>query len=180
MSLFFFKLSSIAAILAAILAACWAMPGLQVNFLLNAVSWWPCLLHSGLFSLPQNLFQKIYLWKVFTQRFSLHFFFQLSLQVFNISGNNLDSIRELTILRMITQFIACDNQLSDMKEVAHCLTAWPAIWRLDLQGNPICMKSKYRDRIIIMAPKLGKIKSKISLGPTSCQIYFLWLVDPSL
>ena len=62
---------------------------------------------------------------------------------------------------MITQFIACDNQLSDMKEVAHCLTAWPAIWRLDLQGNPICMKSKYRDRIIIMAPKLGKIESKI-------------------
>ena len=76
--------------------------------------------------------------------------------MFNVSGNRLDSIRELTVLRELNQFLGSDNQLNDMKEIVHCLNAWPQLWRLELQGNPLCSKSKYRDRIIIMAPRLGE------------------------
>ncbi len=81
--------------------------------------------------------------------------FQKSLQVLNVSGNRLDSIEELTVLRNLHQFSAAENQLSDMKEMVHCLTSWTQLWKLDLQGNPLCSQPKYRDRLIIMSPRLG-------------------------
>ena len=75
----------------------------------------------------------------------------------NVTGNNLDSIRDLEHLTQLQQVMAADNQLTDLKELAHCLTTWRQVWRLDLIGNPLCHKSKYRDRVIIMAPNLGRL-----------------------
>ena len=74
----------------------------------------------------------------------------------NISGNNLDTVRDLEQLTNLTQFMANDNNLWDMREMAHVLSCWKGIWRLELLGIPVCHKSKYRDRLIIMAPKLGE------------------------
>ena len=73
----------------------------------------------------------------------------------NISGNGLDTLRELQCLQGITQFMANDNQLNDMKELAHVIGSWKQLWRIDLSGNPLSHKAKYRDRVIIMAPSLG-------------------------
>ena len=82
--------------------------------------------------------------------------FQGTMQILNVSGNNLDSIQDLEPLRALTHFTASDNKLWDMKELARCLTSWRQLTRLDLIGNALCHKSKYRDRIIIMSPRLGK------------------------
>lgn len=67
----------------------------------------------------------------------------------------MDSIAELEGLRELMHFTASENQLHDMKELASCLANWRQLTRLDLMGNPLCHKSKYRDRIIIMAARLG-------------------------
>lgn len=78
----------------------------------------------------------------------------------NVSGNNLDSIRDLEGLTAITHFTATDNQLNDMKELAHVFGQWHGLNKLDLMGNPLCHKAKYKDRIIVMAKQLGKCKLK--------------------
>lgn len=73
----------------------------------------------------------------------------------NISGNNLDSIKDLECLTQLSHCICIDNQLNDMKELAHVLGQWYLLKRLDLMGNPLCHKAKYRDRVIVMAKQLG-------------------------
>jgi len=82
---------------------------------------------------------------------------QESLKVLNVSGNNLDSLKDLECMRQLTHFICVDNQLNDMKELANVLGQWYFLKRLDLLGNPLCHKAKYRDRIIVMAKQLGKL-----------------------
>lgn len=84
------------------------------------------------------------------------FFLQSSLQVLNIAGNNLDSIRDIECLRNLYQLHANDNLLTDMKELAHVIGGMFRLWRLDLMGNPLCHKAKYRDRVIVMAKNIGK------------------------
>lgn len=74
----------------------------------------------------------------------------------NVSGNNLDSIKDLECLNQLSHFLAIDNQLNDMKELAHVLGQWYFLNRLDLMGNPLCHKAKYRDRVIVMAKHLGE------------------------
>lgn len=51
--------------------------------------------------------------------------------------------------------MANDNELSDMKDLAHNFSNWSLLWRLELMGNPVCHKAKYRDRLIVMATSLG-------------------------
>ena len=36
------------------------------------------------------------------------------------------------------------------------LAAWPSVWRLEMTGNTLCHKKKYRDRVIVMSRSLGK------------------------
>eukprot|EP00057_Strongylocentrotus_purpuratus_P031965 XP_786243.3 PREDICTED: LOW QUALITY PROTEIN: protein phosphatase 1 regulatory subunit 42 [Strongylocentrotus purpuratus] len=79
----------------------------------------------------------------------------MGLQVLNISGNGLDDISELGILRNIMQFVASDNKLRDMRALSALIGSWPKIWRLELVGNPVCNKAKYRDRVIVMNSKLA-------------------------
>ena len=82
---------------------------------------------------------------------------QRCLQVFNVSGNGLDTIADLDVLRHLTHFMASDNELNDMKEMIHILSSWSYLTKLELIGNPLCHKSKYKDRLIVIAPHLGKM-----------------------
>ncbi|XP_021345264.1 protein phosphatase 1 regulatory subunit 42-like isoform X4 [Mizuhopecten yessoensis] len=97
----------------------------------------------------------------------------LSLQVLNVSGNGLDSIRDMIGLRNVSQFMANDNELSDMKDLAHNFGNWPVLWRLELMGNPVCHKAKYRDRIIVMAKTLEVLDGK-EITETSRQFLRKW------
>ncbi|KAK7504009.1 hypothetical protein BaRGS_00004741, partial [Batillaria attramentaria] len=82
------------------------------------------------------------------------------LEVLNISGNNLESLSDLEVLRGLTQLFAADNQLNDMRELSEQLAAWPRLWRLELMGNPLCHRTKYKDRIIVMCKQLGMLDGK--------------------
>ncbi|ELU18264.1 hypothetical protein CAPTEDRAFT_90529 [Capitella teleta] len=96
-----------------------------------------------------------------------------SLQVLNVTGNRLDSLQDLFSLTELMQFSVADNQLSDIKELAHFLTSNRHLWRLDLSGNPVCNKSKYRDRVIIMSPSLEVLDGK-EITDTARQFLTSW------
>ncbi|XP_019618917.1 PREDICTED: dynein assembly factor 1, axonemal-like [Branchiostoma belcheri] len=86
-----------------------------------------------------------------------------ALCVLNVSGNSLEDLQDFRCLGGLNQFMAADNQLEDMKELAQVLSGWPSLWRLELVGNPLCRKAKYRDRVIVMSGSLGKAAPKNSL-----------------
>ncbi|XP_061418567.1 protein phosphatase 1 regulatory subunit 42 isoform X1 [Lethenteron reissneri] len=83
-----------------------------------------------------------------------------SLCVLNVSGNGLEELQELTCLSHMMQFMACENQLTDLQDLADVLTCWPKLWRLELSGNPFCQKPKYRDRVIMMSASLDILDGK--------------------
>ncbi|KAL8624205.1 hypothetical protein ACOMHN_046291 [Nucella lapillus] len=82
------------------------------------------------------------------------------LEVLNISGNGLESLNDLEILSSLTQFVAIDNNLSDLYELSKQLTSWPRLERLELTGNPMCQQAKYKDRIIVMCRQLAMLDGK--------------------
>ncbi|KAK6179973.1 hypothetical protein SNE40_012210 [Patella caerulea] len=94
-------------------------------------------------------------------------------QVLNVSGNNLDSIKELEKAVNLRQLMASDNNITDMKELSLVLNNLTNIWRLELIGNPVCHKSKYRDKIIVMCRKLELLDSK-EITDTSRQFLHNW------
>ncbi|XP_076577584.1 protein phosphatase 1 regulatory subunit 42 [Chaetodon auriga] len=71
-----------------------------------------------------------------------------SLCVLNINNNNIDDIRDLTVLKELQQFSAADNKLHNMEELEDVFSHWPQLLQMDLSGNPVCKKPKYRDRLI--------------------------------
>lgn len=95
------------------------------------------------------------------------------LQVLNVSGNSLDDISELRILRDIMQFLAADNKLRDMKALAAVVKSWRSLWRLELTGNPICQKAKYRDRVIVMNESLAVLDGK-EINDTEKKFLLSW------
>jgi len=97
----------------------------------------------------------------------------MSLKVLNVSGNNLDSIREFSAIQDLHQFMANDNSLTDMKEIAGLLCQWRRLSRLELESNPLCHKSKYRDRIIIMSNSLNTLDGK-EISATARQFLQNW------
>lgn len=96
-----------------------------------------------------------------------------SLCVLNISENNIDSIEDLKCLTNMTQFFTENNCLSDMKELSRVLGAWPSLWRLELTGNPLCHKKKYRDRVIVMSQSLVMLDGK-EINETAKRFLINW------
>lgn len=88
--------------------------------------------------------------------YALQLSFQNCLCVLNISGNHMDTLNELSILCEVSHLIATDNLFNDFDDIVHTLRTWRNISRLELTGNPLCHKSKYRDHIIIMSQSLGE------------------------
>uniref|UniRef100_A0A8C8YBK2 Protein phosphatase 1 regulatory subunit 42 n=1 Tax=Prolemur simus TaxID=1328070 RepID=A0A8C8YBK2_PROSS len=70
-----------------------------------------------------------------------------SLSVLNISNNNIDDIRDLEVLENLNQKINFISQL--MK-----------LWKMDLNGNPVCLKPKYRDKLILVSKSLEFLDGK--------------------
>ncbi|XP_078254823.1 protein phosphatase 1 regulatory subunit 42 isoform X4 [Rhinoraja longicauda] len=77
-----------------------------------------------------------------------------SLIVLNIKKNNIDEIKELACLENLNQFMAEENQIHNIKELEYVLNQWPKLWYLNLSGNPVCQKAKYRDKIMVMSTSL--------------------------
>ena len=85
---------------------------------------------------------------------------QNNLRLLNISDNRLDTLSEIGPLSNLVLLIATNNQLDDMKEMNLLLKCWSALTKLELTGNPICLKNKYRERIIVLAPNLELLDGK--------------------
>ncbi|XP_036597259.1 protein phosphatase 1 regulatory subunit 42 isoform X2 [Trichosurus vulpecula] len=77
-----------------------------------------------------------------------------SLSILNISNNNIDEIKDLETLENLTQLIAVDNQLLHMKDLELLLNKLPKLWKMNLNGNPVCLTPKYRDRLIVISKSL--------------------------
>ncbi|XP_053323440.1 protein phosphatase 1 regulatory subunit 42 [Spea bombifrons] len=83
-----------------------------------------------------------------------------SLYVLNVSNNNIDDLKELAVLENITHFMATDNQIQEMKDLEFVLSKWTKIWRMDLSGNPVSVKPKYRDEVIVLSKTLEILDGK--------------------
>ncbi|XP_052560355.1 protein phosphatase 1 regulatory subunit 42 isoform X1 [Tympanuchus pallidicinctus] len=83
-----------------------------------------------------------------------------SLSVLNISNNNIDELEELAVLENLSHLRAADNQLQHMKDLEVVLNKWTKLCSMDLTGNPICHKPKYRDRIVVQSPTLEYLDGK--------------------
>ncbi|XP_071409189.1 protein phosphatase 1 regulatory subunit 42 isoform X2 [Pithys albifrons albifrons] len=83
-----------------------------------------------------------------------------SLSVLNISNNNIDELEELAVLENLSYLKAADNRLQHMKDLKVLLNKWTKLRRMDLTGNPICQKPKYRDRIVVQSQTLESLDGK--------------------
>ncbi|XP_025891389.1 protein phosphatase 1 regulatory subunit 42, partial [Nothoprocta perdicaria] len=83
-----------------------------------------------------------------------------SLSVLNISRNNIDELAELAVLENISHLTAVDNQLQNMKDLEVVLNKWTKLRSMDLTGNPLCHRPKYRDRIIVESQTLESLDGK--------------------
>ncbi|XP_032298640.1 protein phosphatase 1 regulatory subunit 42 isoform X1 [Coturnix japonica] len=83
-----------------------------------------------------------------------------SLSVLNISNNNIDELEDLAVLENLSHLRAADNQLQHMKDLEVVLKKWTKLCSMDLTGNPICHKPKYRDRIIVQSQTLEYLDGK--------------------
>ncbi|CAK6972361.1 protein phosphatase 1 regulatory subunit 42 [Scomber scombrus] len=77
-----------------------------------------------------------------------------SLRVLNINNNNIDEIRDLSLLKEIQHFSAADNKLHNTEELEDVFSHWPLLLGMDLSGNPACKKPKYRDCLITVCKRL--------------------------
>jgi protein phosphatase 1 regulatory subunit 42 len=72
----------------------------------------------------------------------------------------LDTLNEIGCLVKLQQLYASNNKLKRISELKDLLIDWRFLWKLDLSNNPVCEKSKYRERIILMAPNLDILDAK--------------------
>ena len=47
-----------------------------------------------------------------------------------------------------------------MKELSRVFGSLSSLWKLEIEGNPVCSKPKFRDRVIIMAGNLAMMDGK--------------------
>ncbi|XP_038149516.1 protein phosphatase 1 regulatory subunit 42 isoform X2 [Cyprinodon tularosa] len=83
-----------------------------------------------------------------------------SLCVLNINNNNIEDIRELSVLKELQHFSAAMNKLLNITELEAVLELWPQLLTLDLTGNPVCKKQKYRDRLITVCKSLETLDGR--------------------
>ncbi len=92
--------------------------------------------------------------KIFLKQNVILLFFLL--EIFNVSGNNLDSLAELSGLEQLQELTASNNNLDNLRELVELLSIWPRLKRLDTHRNPLCTKARYRERLIVVSTTLGK------------------------
>ena len=96
--------------------------------------------------------------------------------VLNVSGNSLKSLADLRDLDAVTHLFASDNQLSDVSDLAELLATLPSLWRLELIGNPVRQKAKYKDTVIISCRRLCKERCAVGVFVGLKAFSAVWLV----
>ncbi|XP_067108188.1 protein phosphatase 1 regulatory subunit 42 [Osmerus mordax] len=96
-----------------------------------------------------------------------------SLNILNITKNNIDEIKDLAVLKNLTQLFAADNKLSDTQELEDVCSQWIQLHQMNLTGNPVCQKPKYRDRLITVCKRLEELDGK-EINELSRQFLINW------
>ena len=63
---------------------------------------------------------------------------------------------ELNCLEKLQELTANNNRQENLREFIQLLKSWPRLKRLDCSRNPMCFKSRYRERVIVASKNLGK------------------------
>ncbi|CAF1103350.1 unnamed protein product [Rotaria sordida] len=95
------------------------------------------------------------------------------LEILNVSGNNLDSLVELGCLEKLQELTANNNNLENLRELVQLLSMWPHLKRLDTSRNPMCSKSRYRERLIVVSTTLEMLDGK-QITDNSRQFLMSW------
>uniref|UniRef100_A0A1B6D063 Protein phosphatase 1 regulatory subunit 42 n=1 Tax=Clastoptera arizonana TaxID=38151 RepID=A0A1B6D063_9HEMI len=82
------------------------------------------------------------------------------LKVLNISGNNIESLKELKELRCIVKLEATNNLISDVTDVCETVAFWFNLEEMDLRMNKVTSKKKYRDKVILSTHNLKLLDGK--------------------
>ncbi|UJR22234.1 hypothetical protein I4U23_025296 [Adineta vaga] len=82
------------------------------------------------------------------------------LEILNVSGNNLDSLAELSCLERLQELSASNNRLENLRELVQLLSIWSRLKRLDTNRNPLCSKGRYRERLIVASTSLEMLDGK--------------------
>ncbi|KAM5280874.1 LOW QUALITY PROTEIN: protein phosphatase 1 regulatory subunit 42 [Ctenodactylus gundi] len=83
-----------------------------------------------------------------------------SLSILNISNNNIDDIRDLEILQNLNHLIAVDNKILHVKVLEFLLNKLMKLSKMELNGNPVCLQPKYRDKVILASKSLDFLDGK--------------------
>ncbi|CAF3507272.1 unnamed protein product [Rotaria socialis] len=95
------------------------------------------------------------------------------LENINVSGNNLDSLVELSCLEKLEELTASNNNLENLRELIQLLSVWPRLKRLDTSRNPMCTKARYRERLIVVSTALEMLDGK-QITDNSRQFLMSW------
>ncbi|CAF1125586.1 unnamed protein product [Rotaria sordida] len=95
------------------------------------------------------------------------------LEVLNVSGNNLDSLVELSCLQKLEELTASNNNLENLRELIQLLSIWSHLKRLDTSRNPMCTKARYRERLIVVSTTLEMLDGK-QITDNSRQFLMSW------
>ncbi|CAF1476105.1 unnamed protein product [Rotaria magnacalcarata] len=95
------------------------------------------------------------------------------LEILNVSGNNLDSLVELSGLEKLQELTANNNNLDNLRELVQLISIWPRLKRLDTSRNPMCSKSRYRERLIVVSTTLEMLDGK-QITDNSRQFLMSW------
>ncbi|XP_020857855.1 protein phosphatase 1 regulatory subunit 42 isoform X3 [Phascolarctos cinereus] len=76
----------------------------------------------------------------------------------------LEELRELHIesqrLPLGEKLLFDPRTLQSLADLELLLTRLPKLWKMDLNGNPVCLKPKYRDRLILISKSLESLDGK--------------------
>lgn len=78
-------------------------------------------------------------------------------QVLDVSGDALETLVELGALRSLRALQAADNRLASFDSVLSAVRALGSaqLVRIDLTGNRVCARKRYRDIVAAACPRLG-------------------------
>lgn len=93
-----------------------------------------------------------------------------SLQILNVSNNNITTILYLEALRNLRLFNASHNRLSNIQDVIDTIRHWYHIETITLKENPIAKQYRYKDDIIANTFRLSTLDDKIISENTRCFI----------
>ncbi|XP_003392124.3 PREDICTED: protein phosphatase 1 regulatory subunit 42-like, partial [Amphimedon queenslandica] len=96
-----------------------------------------------------------------------------SLTILNVSGNRLASLEDIGLLVNLEQLMATDNDLTSMKDLGKVLSRFIKLWKLELNGNPLSYKQKYRDRVVTMCHRLESLDGR-DVNEMERQFLFSW------